>query len=119
MYSALWLQRRRIWRHAATGIDGYVRDTCCRHSCLVFSVLGERYIPRQCHPVQFRHLSSLMGQGCNAFDPTQGCVRGRSTQRGMWTNHVCEAGKTQYLPRDNQSIGGVEHRLSRGVVETK
>ena len=37
---------------------GQIR-TCCSNRCLVYPVHRERYVPRQGHPVQFRHLSSL------------------------------------------------------------
>ena len=70
---------------------GYVHDTCCRYSGLVFAVLGERYIPRQGHPVHLRQLSSLMSSGYNAFGPAKGHHRCRSTQQ-MWSTFVREGG---------------------------
>lgn len=56
--------------------------TCCSHGDAVGSILGERYISGERHPVDFRHLTGLLDIG------RQGSMTGRSV--GLtFSLHAC------------------------------
>jgi len=88
---------------------GKFRITCGRHSGLVLAVLGERDVPRQGHPVQFRHLSSLRCWGYNAFDPPLGRLRRCSSHISKWNTFV----QSSHPPQRN-NIYGVQHGITPG-----
>lgn len=67
--------------------------TCCLYGYIVGTVLVERHVPRQGHPVHLCQLRSLRCHGLNAFIPGKGCVHCRPNQR-IWNTLIVKGSRS-------------------------